>query len=79
MYDPLSPAASFAGMPNQQAPQGFMGHALQNFGTGIDPNILRFRQHMAQPHVLPSDMMAMALYGPQAGGLQAKRGKNAHA
>jgi hypothetical protein len=77
MFDPLSPAASFAGMPNQQAPQGFMGHALQNFGIGVDPNVLRFRQHMAQPHVQPSDLMAMALYGPQASGPQPKRGKNA--
>lgn len=74
MYDPLSPATSFGGVVNQQPSQGFMGHALQNFGIGIDPGILKFRQHMAQPHVQPSDLMAMALYGPQAGGL-AKRGK----
>lgn len=76
MYDPLSPVNSFGGMVNQQPGQGTMPHAIQNFGMGIDPSILRFRQHMAQPHVAPADLMAAALYGPQvAAGMQPKRGR----
>ncbi len=75
MYDPLSPATAVAGVPNQQ-PGQTGGHALLNFGLGLNPAVQRLRQHIMQPRPQAPDLMAMALYGPQA--MQAKGGGRAH-